>query len=60
MIIKNEVQCLLCGDIIESLHRHDYRPCKCGSIAVDGGKDYLKRTGLSIYIAERSIFSETD
>ena len=42
-IIVNKAKCKLCGDIIESKHRHDFVWCKCGEIAVDGGKDYLKR-----------------
>lgn len=43
-IIKNSAQCAYCLDIIESKHRHDFVTCKCGRIAVDGGKDYLKRS----------------
>ena len=42
-IIKNSIQCKLCGDIIESKHRHDLVKCKCGACAVDGGHDYLRR-----------------
>ena len=30
---------------IESAHRHDFKFCKCGAVAVDGGKDYLRRCG---------------
>jgi len=43
MIKSNKARCTVCGDIIESKHRHDYVSCKCGAISVDGGKDYLKR-----------------
>lgn len=35
-------KCKLCGDIIESKHRHDYVTCSCGEISVDGGKDYFR------------------
>jgi hypothetical protein len=42
-ILKNSIQCLECGDIIESKNRHDYVSCKCGNVSVDGGTDYLKR-----------------
>jgi len=42
-IIKNAIQCKLCGDIIESTDRHQYVTCKCGACAVDGGHDYLRR-----------------
>ena len=41
----NKIKCKKCGDIIESLHRHDFKFCKCGAVAVDGGKDYLRRLG---------------
>lgn len=43
-IIKNQVKCLKCGDIIESKNRHDFVTCSCGNVSVDGGKDYLRRT----------------
>ena len=42
-IIKNAIQCKLCGDIIESTDSHEYVQCKCGACAVDGGHDYLRR-----------------
>lgn len=42
-IIKNAIQCKLCGEIIESTYRHDFVQCKCGACAVDGGHDYLRR-----------------
>ena len=42
-ILCNKARCKICGDIIESVHVHDYKTCKCGKIAVDGGKEYLKR-----------------
>lgn len=42
-IIRNSAKCKLCGDEIESTHTHDFVTCLCGSIAVDGGKDYLRR-----------------
>jgi len=41
----NKIRCKKCGDVIESLHRHDFKFCKCGAVAVDGGKDYLRRLG---------------
>jgi hypothetical protein len=48
-IISNKAQCRLCGDIIESKHGHDYRGCKCGEIAVDGGLNYLRRTAGDLH-----------
>ena len=44
-IIVNKIKCKKCGDIIESTYRHDFKFCKCGAVAVDGGKDYLRRLG---------------
>ena len=43
-LIKNVIQCNYCGDIIESKYTHDFRWCKCQTVAVDGGLDYAKRT----------------
>lgn len=36
------IRCKRCGDVIQSLSRHDFRSCKCGSVFVDGGSDYLR------------------
>ncbi len=44
-IIANKIRCKKCGEIIESVHRHDFKYCSCRSVAVDGGKDYLRRLG---------------
>lgn len=43
IIVRNSARCLLCGDEIESTHRHDFRTCRCGNFSVDGGRDYLRR-----------------
>ena len=43
-IIKNAIQCNLCGEIIESTNRHMFVTCKCGACSVDGGHDYLRRS----------------
>lgn len=44
-ILVNKIKCNKCGDIIESKTVHDFRICTCGSVAVDGGQYYLKRSG---------------
>lgn len=44
-VIVNKIRCKKCGDIIESTYRHDFKFCKCGAVAVDGGHDYLRRCG---------------
>jgi tRNA(Ile2) C34 agmatinyltransferase TiaS len=43
VLTRNAVCCDKCGEVIESLHRHDFKWCSCGSVAVDGGLDYTKR-----------------
>lgn len=42
-IIKNAIQCRHCGDVIESYSIHDFKFCSCGTCAVDGGHEYLRR-----------------
>lgn len=44
-IIKNQVQCRKCKDLLISTHVHDFKFCSCGAIAVDGGNEYLRRCG---------------
>jgi hypothetical protein len=36
------IRCKKCGDTIESKHRHDFRSCSCGSVSIDGGRDYTR------------------
>ena len=45
VIMSNKIKCKKCGDIIESKSTNDYKRCSCGAVAIDGGKDYLKRIG---------------
>lgn len=44
-ITVNKIRCKKCGDIIESKTVYDFKSCKCGSVAVDGGHNYLRRVG---------------
>lgn len=41
-ILRNRLQCRLCGDIIESRSTHELVHCKCGSCFVDGGRSYVR------------------
>ena len=43
-IKRNAIKCNHCGDVIESTHVHDFKWCSCKTVAVDGGKDYYKRS----------------
>lgn len=60
MILSNQVECLQCGDKPFSTHRHDFRYCKCGAVAVDGGMDYLRRLGSPENMREMSIVIEDE
>ena len=44
-IIVNKIKCTKWGEILESISVHDFKFCKCGSVAVDGGHEYLRRCG---------------
>lgn len=46
-IVRNMIRCKKCRDVIESCTVHDFKFCSCGSCAVDGGHEYLRRCGNS-------------
>lgn len=54
-IISNKIKCKKCGNIIESKSTNDYKRCSCGTVAIDGGKDYLKRIDNEEDYEEMSI-----
>jgi hypothetical protein len=43
-ILRNSIICKKCEEEIVSKHVHDYVECKCGSVMVDGGNQYLRRS----------------
>ncbi len=59
MIIHNAIRCRRCDDVIESLHRHDFKWCRCGAVAVDGGHEYLRRVGNLEDCDELSVEAES-
>jgi hypothetical protein len=54
-ILSNQVHCVRCGDEPYSANRHDFRPCQCGAVSVDGGQDYLRRLGSHDDYVEMSV-----
>lgn len=44
-ILENAAECLKCNTYIRSNNVHDYRTCFCGAVAVDGGSQYIRRSG---------------
>ena len=59
-IVENKIKCNECLDIIESKHTHDFKWCKCGTVAVDGGKSYLKRCGYQQHWTELSVVEQEE
>lgn len=58
-ILANRLKCKKCNDIIESKGVHDFVWCSCRSVAVDGGKYYLKRTGNWEDMLDLSVFAHS-
>lgn len=46
-IKRNVIRCKHCGDVIESKSVHDFRWCRCHTVFVDGGHEYLRRGYLT-------------
>lgn len=40
--MRNRAKCKLCGTLLESYTAFDYVACKCGEIAIDGGRSAFK------------------
>lgn len=55
-IKENKARCKKCDTVIVSTHVHDYVRCPCGAIAVDGGREYLRRAGKPEDVEELSTF----
>jgi hypothetical protein len=36
------LRCSKCGDVVFSRAGHDFRSCTCGSLSVDGGRNYMR------------------
>ena len=50
---SNIVKCLVCGTILESKYRHDYKVCGCiNNTMVDGGGEYLRYGGQYLDLVE--------
>lgn len=60
MILSNQAKCRKCGDEPYSANRHDFKYCGCGSMAVDGGMDYIRRVGDVANTYEMSIDLEDE
>ena len=56
-IYINAIRCKECEYFVRSRNQHDFRTCKCGSSAVDGGSFYTKVMGdpeiITVMFTER-------
>lgn len=52
----NKIQCILCQEVIESKHCHDFKQCKCENCFVDGGTECLHRGGSQLTYYELSEY----
>lgn len=41
-LLRSQIVCGICDEIIVSIHRHDFQTCSCGSTFLDGGRDYCR------------------
>ena len=61
MLTVNAICCPKCGDTIYSRARHDFHGCTCGSIFIDGGRDYMKVSAApEIFAQLKTIKLELD
>lgn len=56
----NALKCPICEDTVYSRATHDFRNCSCGSIAVDGGFDYMKICWDDNKIKKRPVSIEVE
>lgn len=69
-ILRNAIQCKICGEIVESKSTHDFVPCKCWreskgqkGCACDGGLSYLRWLGNPdefTSLAETRMFTDEE
>lgn len=58
VIVENAIKCTICNDRIVSEHRHDFKYCTCGAVAVDGGSSYLRRLGTD-WVDDSKVFTKS-
>lgn len=56
-----KIQCLKCGEILESKYRHDFQMCVCDNETfIDGGYEYARVGGKNLnkikFIAENDTY----
>lgn len=61
-LVHNCVECLECGEILVSHHRHDYKTCSCPNhTTVDGGLSYLRYGGMNMEMVKaKPVYADDD
>lgn len=60
-LLRSQIECGECGELIASIHRHDFRTCGCGATSIDGGRDYLRVLAKDLdSVVHRSVSIEED
>lgn len=44
-LLRSQLECPECHEILASIHRHDFVTCRCGATVLDGGLDYMRIAG---------------
>lgn len=59
VLLRSQLECPGCHDIIASINTHDMAACKCGGTWIDGGIDYLRCGGdaLALYMRDNDGLS---
>jgi hypothetical protein len=58
-LLRSQVRCPRCVQVIASLHVHDLQFCECGATGIDGGRDYMRLIGTSAILAGPEIMDES-
>jgi len=54
-IVYSTATCKKCGDVLVSIHRHDYVTCGCDNqTMLDGGTAYQRYGGVDLDLVDRS------
>ena len=52
-LVASYARCRCCGTVLQSLHVHDYKTCKCDNeTMIDGGLDYQRYGGMDLDMVE--------
>lgn len=60
-IYDNSIECLVCGDKPRSKNRTHMSWCQCGTVAIDGGSNYVRIIGNSDnYKSNTILFNDVE